>query len=92
MSIRNPSCIDLILTNSSKSFVNTTAVLAGLSDCHKMVLSVLKKTFPKVKLREILYRDYQKFNDINFKQDLKARIMKIKKILVQNFAIFKIFF
>ena len=72
-SIRYPSCIDIILTNSSKSFENATA------DCHKMVLTVLETTFSEVKPREILYRDYKKFNDINFKRDLKVAVSLQKK-------------
>ena len=43
----NPSCIDLILTNSHKSFQNTYVFETGLSDFHKMNASVLKSYFPK---------------------------------------------
>ena len=38
----NPSSIDLILTNSHKSFQNTNVFETGLSDFHKMAVSVLK--------------------------------------------------
>ena len=41
-----PTCIDLILTNSSRSFQDTYAVETGLSDFHKLVVTVLKYTFP----------------------------------------------
>ena len=44
-SLSNPSCIDLVITNSSSNFQNTKAILAGLSDFHKMFISVLKQTF-----------------------------------------------
>ena len=40
-SLNNPSCIDLILTNSQGSFQNTNVISSGLSDCHKLVLSVI---------------------------------------------------
>jgi len=43
----NPRCIDLILTNRYRSFQNTTTVETGLSDFHKMVLTVLKNNIPK---------------------------------------------
>ena len=46
-SIENPSCIDLFLTNSHASFQNTTTIATGLSDFHKMVVTVMKTTFPK---------------------------------------------
>ena len=46
-SIVNPSCIDLFLTSPPLSFQNTTTVATGLSDFHKMVVTVMKSTFPK---------------------------------------------
>ena len=46
-SLSNPSCIDLVITNSSSSFQNTKTISKGLSDFHKMVLTVLKQTFRK---------------------------------------------
>ena len=42
-SLSNPSCIDLVITNSSSSFQNTKAISTGLSDFHKMVITVLKQ-------------------------------------------------
>ena len=45
----NPSTIDLFLTNNSLAFQNTTITFNGLSDCHKLVLTVLKTTFPNNK-------------------------------------------
>ena len=38
----NPSCIDLFITNSPLSFQTTIAVSNGLSDYHKMVITVMK--------------------------------------------------
>ena len=69
--IENPSCIDLIITNSIYSFQNTKAITTGLSDFHKMVVTVLKTTFQKSKPREIIYRDYSKFNEQTFRENLK---------------------
>ena len=37
-----PSCIDLIITNRPKSFQNSVTVETGLSDFHKMTLTVMK--------------------------------------------------
>ena len=54
--VSNPSCIDLFLTNSVLSFQNMETVPTGLSDFHKLVLTVLKTTFLKSKPREIHYR------------------------------------
>ena len=44
-----PSCIDLILANSSRSFQDTCTVETGLSDFHKLVVTVLKLYFSKQK-------------------------------------------
>ena len=38
----NPSSIDVILTNSENSFQNSMAIETGLSDHHKMMITVLK--------------------------------------------------
>ena len=38
----NPSSIDIILTNKKHSFQNTTVLETGLSDFHKMTITVLK--------------------------------------------------
>ena len=51
----NPSCIDLLLTNSPQSFQNTRTLATGLSDFHRMVVTVMKTTFPKAKPRMIYY-------------------------------------
>ena len=39
------SCIDLILTNCPRSFQNSCAVRTGLTDFHKLAVSVLKATY-----------------------------------------------
>ena len=67
-SLNNPSCIDLILTNSWGSFQNTNVISSGLSDCHKLVLSVIKTTFPKAKPRQLFYRDFKNFEENYFQR------------------------
>ena len=47
-SAKNPSTIDLFLTNNSFAFQNTTTAFTGLSDCHKLVSTVLKQPFQKI--------------------------------------------
>ena len=49
----NPYCIDLFITNSTGSFQNKTTLASDLSDVHKMILTVLKTTFQKVKPNKI---------------------------------------
>ena len=73
-SIKNPSCVDLFLTNCVSSFQNTKVISTGISDCHKMILTVLKTTFEKVKPKEISYRSYKKFDNDTFQRELNEKI------------------
>ena len=75
-SIENPSCIDLFLTNSHASFQSTTTIATGLSDFHKMVLTVMKTTFPKAEPKIVYYRDYKNFDLYNFRTDLREQLSR----------------
>ena len=70
----NPSCIDHILTNSPKCCFKRETVFTGLSDFHKLVLSVFKLHFSKAKAKEISYKDFRAFKENNFNQDLQNRL------------------
>ena len=56
--VSNPSCIDLILTNRTKSFQNTTAIETGLSDFHKTTITIIQ------------YRYHKNFSNIVFRSEL----------------------
>ena len=73
-SLNNPGCIGLFLTNSDRSFHNTKVISIGLSDFHKMVVTVMKTTLPKAKPKQILYRDYKTFNEKHFNGDLMRHL------------------
>ena len=70
----NPSTIDLFLTNKCNSFQNTGTISTGLSDFHKMIVTVLKTSYRKPKPREIIYRNYKKFDKESFRKELKETI------------------
>ena len=53
-------------SNGSKRFFKTDTIFKGLSDFHKLVLSVFKAMFTKSKPKEIVYRNYRKVNENNF--------------------------
>ena len=72
--LENPSCIDLILTNNSNSFQNSGVIETGLSDFHKMTVTVMKTTFEKLKPNIIHYRDYRKFSNDKFRENLISRL------------------
>ena len=70
----NPSCIDLFLRNSPRRFYQTETFFADLSDFHKLVLSIFKTTFTNSKAKEIIYRDFKKFNEQCFNNDLRTEL------------------
>ena len=70
----NPSCIDLILTNRCMSFQNTTTVETGISDFHKMTITILKTSFKKKKPKIISYRNYKKFSNTSFRNELMEQL------------------
>ena len=61
-----PSCIDLILTNRPKSFQSTCVIETGLSDFHRMTVSVLNMHFRKLPPKVITYRNFSNYDNANF--------------------------
>ena len=57
----NPKTIDLILTNRPRSFCNSDTLETGLSDFHKLTVTVLKMFFKKQSPNVISYRNYKIF-------------------------------
>ena len=62
----NPSYTDLILTNSPRSFQNSSVVETGLSDFHSMIVTVLKTKFQRLPSEIRNYRDYSNFDNGTF--------------------------
>ena len=69
----NPSCIDLFITNSPLSLQNIIAIFNGLSDFHKMVITVMKMPFKNHSPLEIYHRDYKYFDQNKFKNKLNEK-------------------
>ena len=69
--MQNPSCRDLLLTNNSYAIQQTTTICSGLSDRHKLVLTVLKASILKGNPRQITYRDNKKLDSSKFNNELK---------------------
>ena len=66
----NPSSIDLILTNRPKSFKNNKIIETGLSDHHKLTLTVMRAHFQKKDPIINTYRDFKNFSENNFRKEL----------------------
>ena len=53
------------------SFQNTSVIETGLSDFHKLTVTVMKMSFSKQEPKIFYCRDYKTFNDEHFRNDLK---------------------
>ena len=67
---KHPSLIDIILTNRSQSFQNSVAMETGVSDHHKMIVTVMKNHIIRLQPYKIQYRNYQGFSPDAFVNDL----------------------
>ena len=72
----NPTCIDLMLTNSNQSFQNYCIIETELSDYQKMIVTVLKIYFQKREAKVINYRDYRNFSNEEFRHQVLKDILK----------------
>ena len=70
----NPSCIDLFLTNCPRSFHNTCLYETGLSDSHKLVVTILRTSFEPLPPKIIKYRNYKNFDEDEFRFLFKKRL------------------
>ena len=77
----NLSCVDLIIKNNPRSFQNSCTFETGLSDFHKMTLTVLKSSCAKQKPGVLNYRNYKFFNDTFFRDEV------LNKLRNSNFQI-----
>ena len=71
-----PSCINLIITSKPKSFQNSIIIEKGLSDFHKMCVTVMKMYYSKQKPTIIHYHELKDFNNETFIKDLNALLSK----------------
>ena len=68
------STIDFLLTNHKQSFKRSNLYETGISDNHKMIISVLRKTFAKGKPKTVFFCCYKNFDQGSFNETLKSRI------------------
>ena len=68
--LENPKTIDLILTNRPRSFCNSDTHETGLSDFHKLAVTVLKMFSKKQSPNVISYRNYKIFSNYSFRTNL----------------------
>ena len=63
----NPSCIDLFLTNCPRNFQSTCLYETGLSEFHKLVVTILRKIFEPLAPKIIKYRNCKNFDEDEFR-------------------------
>ena len=66
----NPSYIDLFLKNSTNSFQNSSVAETGLSDFHRIIVTVMKTFFQRLPPKIGHYRDYSKYDNNVFRVSL----------------------
>ena len=70
------SLIALILTKKPSPF-NKTLVKTGLSEYHKMITTFFKLHFSRIRPKVIKYRNYKKFDEDKFLNDLKEANIRV---------------
>ena len=79
--LNNLFCIDLLLTKFPKYFQNSSVIETGLSDCHKMVVTVMKPNLRKLEPKVINYRNYRYFSNDKFREKVTS---KLSKVVLEN--------
>ena len=66
-------------------FHNTKTIEIGVSDFHKMTVTVLMKTyFIKGPLKIISYRDYKTFSHVRFRRELEKAVLRPNIFQISN--------
>ena len=68
--------IDVMLTNRLRGFHKTSLTETGLSDCHKMIVSVFRVFFERLPAKVTEYQNYKVFDQNEFLQNLNQELIK----------------
>ena len=82
--VKNPSCIDLILTNRHKPFHKTKVLETGIPDFHLMAITVLKTYFKKATPSIVTYHDYKNYSHANFRMELRQTLSLLESPTMSN--------
>ena len=80
----------MILTNRKHSFEYSTTVETGLSDHHKMIITMMKGKFKKKDPQILNFRCYKKFDDNLFRVELQNALRNTHKEM--DYDYFKLIF
>ena len=90
--LEKPTCKGLVLTNMPRScvYIHYMCHKTGLSDFHLITLSVMRKSFKKIKPRIINYRSYYNFSNEYYRKyllnELKRETFVINDRGFENFC------
>ena len=71
-----PSCINLFLTNCSRSIQDTQVIETKLSGFHKIIITVLKMFFSKQNHETVFFRNYKKFDNSAVREAVNRELLK----------------
>ena len=80
------SCIDLMLTNKKYSFKDTQTFETGFSDFHHMIYTILKSRYTKLPPKTIRYRDYKKYSEDQFCNELSFNLAQESPDSIESFT------
>ena len=84
--------VDVMLTNRPRSFYKTGIYETGISDHHKMILTLFRSHYAKLPPKTIEYRDYKRFYNENFLHDLDQELLKGEMYKGEKDEMFSTFF
>ena len=78
------SSIDFWLTNNVYAFQKTFAIYNSFSDCHKLVLTILKTTVPRSQPKKFAYREYNQF-DLFLQKKILIVVLNLVNFFWENY-------
>ena len=84
----NLTCIYLILTNKPLYFQSTCVIETGLSDFHRVTVSVLKTYFCKLPPKVVTCKDFKRFENETLMDSLKLTLNNKDIDYTENMQLF----
>ena len=72
-----PAGIDHVITNIPKHFTKSIVLETGVSDHHKIIMTIFRSIFAKGKPKTFYHWCYKKFNLQQFQMELKEKLDEI---------------
>ena len=73
---QNSTLVDLILTNRPRSFIKSQNFETGLSNCQKLICSILRVSFKELSPKIMKYRDQKHFDQKKILHNLDSKLLQ----------------